>query len=388
MNELRVGLFTDNFTPVIDGVTLTVQNYAYWLEQQAGRSYVVAPRFPGHEDRESYPVVRYFSLPLVSRRPYRIGIPGLDPSLRSFLRSEDTAIVHAHTPFGAGRIAARTASEKRIPLVATFHSKYRDDFARAIGVKAIVDDLVRRIADFYNSADFVWVPQRGMAATLREYGYDGPCEVMENGIDLKPPVDPGPERGRGAAHLGMPESLLVGLFVGQHILEKNLEFLLRSLPRIMEALPEFRMVLVGEGYAKPRLRRLASELGIAERTTFHEGIYDRELLASIYARGDLLLFPSLYDNAPLTLREAAAFCTPALLLAGSTAAEVIEDGRNGFLAENSLEAFSETAIAILRDQSFRETAGKGARESLCASWEDVVVKAHARYVDILSRWRR
>lgn len=388
MTEIGVGLFVDNFTPVLDGVTLTVLNYAHWLGRHDDRPYVVAPRVPGHEDREPYPVVRFLSLPLAARPPYRIGIPGLDPSLRSFLRSEDAEIIHAHTPFGAGLIAAKTARKKGIPFVATFHSKYRDDLARAIGVKAVVDDMVRRIADFYRSADFVWVPQSGMAATLREYGYDGPCEVMENGIDMRPPEDPSLYRERGAAHLGMPEGLLVGLFVGQHILEKNLVFLLRSLPRIMEALPDFRMVFVGEGYAKPKLRRLASELGIAERTTFHDGVYDRELLASIYARGDLLLFPSIYDNAPLSLREAAAFRTPALLLAGSTAAEVIENGRNGFLAEGSLEAFSDTAIAILRDQGSRATAGKGAMESLCASWEDVVGKARARYVDILSRWRR
>jgi glycosyltransferase involved in cell wall biosynthesis len=387
MNNITVGLFTDNFVPIMDGVALTVQNYAYWLSRNLGRTCVFAPRVPSYVDRESYPVIRFISLPIPVRPPYRFGLPCLDPKLMRFLRGEDFSIIHAHTPFSTGLIAAKIAKERKVPLVATFHSKYRDDLARAIKVKAIVDGEIRRIADFYYSADYVWVPQESMVATLREYGYDGPCEVMENGIDLKPPESLGPSRARGADHLGLPEGLAVGLYVGQHILEKNLEFLVLSLPRIMEAIPEFRMVFVGQGYAKTRLQRLAADLGIAERTLFHETVYDRELLTSIYARGDILLFPSLYDNAPLVLREAAAFRTPALLLEGSTAAAVIEDGRNGFLVRNDLEAYSEKAIAILGDRRTLEQAGIGAQRSLCRSWEDVLGQVRDRYLEILSRWR-
>ena len=42
-------------------------------------------------------------------------------------------------------------------------------------------------------------------------------------------------------------------------------------------------------------------------------------------------FPSLYDNAPMVVREAAVMGTPAVLVAGSDAAEIIHDGANGFV---------------------------------------------------------
>jgi glycosyltransferase involved in cell wall biosynthesis len=154
----------------------------------------------------------------------------------------------------------------------------------------------------------------------------------------------------------------------------------------MEAIPEFRMVLVGQGYAKPRLQELAAELGISAKVLFHDVVYDREILSSIYARADLFLFPSIYDNAPLVVREAAAFRTPAILIRGSTAAAVIEDGANGFLSENDQEAFSERAIAVLSDSRALEKAGFGAQRTLCRSWEDVVRTVRDRYLEILSRW--
>jgi glycosyltransferase involved in cell wall biosynthesis len=176
--------------------------------------------------------------------------------------------------------------------------------------------------------------------------------------------------------------------VGQLIREKNLEFLLRSLPHVLARVPDFHTVLVGEGYAKRRLQRLSRELGIGERVIFHDVVFDRELLKAIYARGDLFLFPSPYDNAPLVIREAAALGTPSILLRGSTAAEVIRDNHNGFLAEADPEAFAARVIEVIQDTTLLKRTGDGARLTLCRSWEDVVREIRDKYLAILSRWRR
>jgi glycosyltransferase involved in cell wall biosynthesis len=154
----------------------------------------------------------------------------------------------------------------------------------------------------------------------------------------------------------------------------------------MERLPDFRMVFVGQGYAKAGLQALVAELGIADRVIFHDTVYDRELLYSIFARGDLFLFPSLYDNAPLVIREAAAFRTPSLLLKGATASAVIADGYNGFLAERDLEAYSERAVVILQDGRALAEAGLGAQRTLCRSWVNVLGQVRDRYLEILSKW--
>ena len=184
----------------------------------------------------------------------------------------------------------------------------------------------------------------------------------------------------------MPADAIVGLFVGQHILEKNLELLVRSLPGIMAAVPSFRMVFVGQGCAKLLLKDLVRRLGIRDRVVFYGPILDRGLLAAVYARGDLFLFPSLFDNAPLVVREAAAFRTPSVLIRGSTAAEVIRDGENGFLAEEDADDFAAKIVRILENPRSLELAGLGAQRSLCRTWEDVVREARDRYLSILARW--
>lgn len=386
MSIVRTGLFNDGYIPIMDGVTITVKNYALWLNKLLGPTYVVTPYMPNYEDDETFPVIRFLSMSTIVRPPYRIGLPDLDLKLQYLLKKRDFDIVHAHSPFAAGLLAKKVAKEKHIPIIATFHSKYRDDFKRIIAFKPIVDEQMKRIIDFYYSVDHVWVPQESVALTLREYGYKGPYEVVENGIDMKPPADVGPFRKLGAEHLGLPEGIPVGLYVGQHVLEKNLEFLVNTLPAIIAARPDFRMVFVGKGYAKLQLQMLVRSLGIQKSVIFHEVVYDRELLQSIYARGDIFLFPSLYDNAPLVVREAAAFKTPAVLIKGATAAEVIHDRKNGYLSENNQDAFAAKVIEALSDEASLAVISEQAQKTLCRTWEDVVTEVKERYLQILSRW--
>jgi glycosyltransferase involved in cell wall biosynthesis len=369
----------------MDGVTVTVRNCAYWLERTLGPTCVVTPRVPAHADREEFDVVRFLSIPTFVRPPYRVGLPQLDVRLRTTLKHRELSIVHAHSPFSAGRIALRTAREKGVPVVATFHSKFREDLRRVLPFDRIVEGQVRRIVDFLYSVDRVWIPQASVAATLREYGYQGAYEVVENGTDLTPPPCTAPYRTMGGISLGIPEDAPVGLFVGQLVLEKNLELLLRSLPHVLARVPQFRMVLVGQGYARGVLQRLARELGIEERVIFHDVVFERELLKAIYARGDLFLFPSLYDNAPLVVRESAALGTPSLLIRGSTAAEVIRDRENGFLAENGAEAFGVRVAEVIQDPASLKRAGEGAQRTLCRSWEDVAREVRHKYLAILSQ---
>ncbi|MEJ5184697.1 MAG: glycosyltransferase [Rectinemataceae bacterium] len=388
MPAITTGLFNDGYIPIMDGVTITVRNYAYWLRRKLGPTYVIAPFVPNYKDTDPFPVIRFLSIPTIVRPPYRIGLPDLDLRLQLLLKERDFDIVHAHSPFSAGLLALKVARAKHVPIIATFHSKYREDLERAIVFKPIVDDQVKRIIDFYYSVDHVWVPQESVAKTLREYGYKGPYDVVENGIDFTPPADIGPYRARGGDHLGLPEDCICGLYVGQHILEKNLEFLVRALPAIMDALPDFRMVFVGKGYAKDYLMDLVRQLRIADRVIFHDVVYDRELIKAIYARADIFLFPSLYDNAPLVVREAAAMLTPAVLVRGATAAEVVKDGENGFLCEHSLENFAEVVVRALNDRDNLARVAQNAQKTLCRTWEDIAEEVAARYRTILARWAR
>ena len=123
-----IGLFNDCFPPIMDGVSLTVQNYAYWLQNKTGSVCVVTPKSPGITNRESYPIFRYSSIPIPMRKPYRLGFPRIDLPFYEHICQKPFSLVHAHCPFSSGELAMRIAHSQHIPIIATFHSRYRDDF--------------------------------------------------------------------------------------------------------------------------------------------------------------------------------------------------------------------------------------------------------------------
>lgn len=378
-----IGIFNDCYPPVIDGVSVTVQNYARWLNRKCGDVCVVTPAVPGAKHDEDFPVYDYFSVPIPMRKPYRMGMPYVDLDFRSRISRVGFSIVHAHSPFSSGRLALRLARQQKVPLVATFHSKYRADFERVVPSKTIVDYLVKNIVDFYSQADEVWVPQAGVAETLREYGYRGRVEVVDNGNDMATADDITPLRNEGRAMLGVSAHEPMLLFVGQHIYEKNPHLIIRALSRLRDR--RWHMFFIGTGYAAEELKQLAKSKGLDGRITFMGQVADRLLLKRCYAAADLFVFPSLYDNAPLVVREAAAMGTPALLAAGSTAAGVVADGMNGFTCRADEHALAERLAALMGDKALLTAAGSNARKTIARPWSEIADEVYDRYLHLIRR---
>ncbi len=379
--NINIGLFNECFPPVMDGVSVCVYNYAYWMQKKVGGVSVITPNVPGTDySKYDFEVLDYFSMPVPFRKPYVTGIAEIDPSYLSKIAKRQFKIVHAHSPFVSGRAAQKIAKNQNIPCVATFHSKYRDDFARVLP-EPMVNMIVKNIVGFYENADHVWVPQESVKEVLREYGYKGVIEVVDNGSDLCAEY---PEQYFVDARksLGIDLDEFVLLFVGQHIWEKNVRFIIDALEAIKDQ--KFRMYFVGTGYAAEAMKNLVSEKGLENRTTFVGCVTDRETIKTYYAAADLFLFPSLYDNAPLVVREAAALHTPALMVKGATAATILSDDQNGFLIDNSLESFEGKLRELIADPQRVKRVGVQASKSIVRSWEDVVGEVIDRYNSIIS----
>ena len=381
--EANVGLFNESFPPVMDGVAVCVQNYAYWLQQKVGGVSVITPNKMGaNYGQYPYEVLDYLSVPVPFRHPYVTGIAQIDPLFRAKLARRKFKIVHAHSPFSSGLMAAQVAKSQNIPLVATFHSKFKDDFKKVVPSDMLVDQAIKIVMEFFDRADEVWVPQASVEEVIREYGYKGHVEVVDNGSDL---VADYPESYFEDSRrvLGIAPDEFVFLFVGQHIWQKNTRFIIEGLERIKD-LP-FRMFFVGTGYAADEMKQLVHEKGLDSKVTFTGMLTERDQITRYYAAADLFLFPSLYDNAPLVVREAAALHTPAVMIEGSTAATILRDGENGFLVQDSLDDFEARLRALYADRPQVRRVGAAASRSIVRSWEDVVDEVLDRYNHIIAR---
>ena len=382
-----IGIFNDNFPPILDGVALTAKNYADWLSRKGEDVCVVTPYAPRFPDDLHYPLYSYFSVPIVGRPPYRYGLPHIDLRFKKIYNNLHFDLIHAHCPFTTGMLALKTGREQQIPVVATFHSKYRQDFERAVSSKRLVDYAVRRIIEFYEQADEVWIPQASVEATIREYGFKGHVEVVDNGNDFVTP-EPLIEKIRYSmrSELGLNADQTMLLFVGQHIWEKNIRFILDALA-LIKHLP-FRLYMIGTGYAVSEIKHIIRRNGMEQKIIMLGMINDRETLRRYYAAADLFLFPSLYDNAPLVVREAAALQTPSVLIQGSTSSEIVQGDFNGFLTPDDVQLYADSIRKLMENPQLRRQVGENASHTIARSWEDVVTEVISRYKEIMKRGKK
>lgn len=387
--KLDVIQFNESFPPLMDGVANVTRNYAHWIKKKYGKSYVVTPEYPGFIDDEIFPVLRYPSLPLALRKPYRLGVGQHNPKLWKKLDSLHVDIVHAQSPFSSGNIALQYAKQKEIPLVATFHSKFYDDFKEATRSDVISWLMTHLVVDFFNYADAVWAVNESTRETLISYGYKGNVDVVPNGADFEVPQNLDLLVKKTNATYGLKEDDLVFLFVGQMIKQKNVPMIIESLSMLKKAGVAFTMLFVGEGKSKEDFIDQVKKLGINDNVKFLGKILDRDMLKSIFARADLFIFPSVYDNAPVVTREAAAVGTASLIVKGSNASEGVVHGENGYLCEESAESVATAIQKIISDRDGLKNTGIKAQTTIFRSWEAIVDEIVVpKYLEIIDKYKK
>lgn len=372
---MKIAEYGDVFPPELDGVGAVIKNYCEQLAAMGDSAYYIAPGHRKDGRGFTFHTMLYAGVKIPTE-PYRFGVPRLDARYRQNVRNIPFDIVHAHSPFSAGLEARRIAKKRGVPLVATFHSKYYDDFLQKTHSKLLARLGVGYVVRFYNKCDEVWTVNEATAEVLRSYGYKKAIRIMPNGTNI-PQVSP-EALARAEERIGA-DGRRVLLFVGQLNWKKNIRQILNAFCRIHQK-ENALLVMVGQGPSEGEIRAYCRELGLTNSVAFTGHIADRDTLMGIYSLADALLFPSIYDNAPMVVREAASVGTPAVLIRGSCAAEGITDDVNGILCENTPESVAEGAFRAIANSA---VLGEAAKKTIPIPWQTVVSDARARYMELI-----
>lgn len=379
---MKVGLFIDTWYPMVDGVIKVVDNYARRLVNYC-EVVVFCPATRGFskadDDRLPYKVVRCNSLPLI-HYDYDIPTPALDPLFEAQLIHSGIDLVHIHSPFAVGLSGVLYAKLHNLPVVATLHSQYKQDFEKPLKFKPALDIAMDRIMRVFNACDECWAVNGGIKDLyVSEYGLTAPCRVRLNATDHRPVEDPAAAARTVNEKYGIPEDATVFLFVGRINFIKNIDFTVRALAKAKEmGLGNFRMLFAGKGQDEDKLSALVRELGLEEEVVMC-GLTDREMLQNLYSRAKLFLFPSLYDANSLVQIEAACQGTPTVFLEGARTAATVTAGVNGYISAPGEENYARMIMDILADPEGYASICAAARRDLYHNWDDVVREVYHDY---------
>lgn len=376
---MLIGQFCETYPPMLDGVGRVMLSYCQSLEKMGHEAYYIAPDNRKYTEPIECKRLLYRGV-RIPGEAYHIGLPNLDGRFRRTVKGRKFDVLHAHSPFFGGRAARKIARRDGAPLVATFHSKYYDDFYKATGSKTLARLGVRYAVRFYQSCDEVWAVNAKTAEVLANYGYRGDIVVMPNGTDPYELTDE--VRREVAARFPLRENVPVLVFAGQQNKKKNTEKILRACALLKERGQDFQLLMIGSGSDADFLQALAAELKIDDQVLFTGFVGERATMMALYERADLMVFPSIYDNAPMVVREAAVMGTPALLVQGSCSAEGVTHGVNGYLCRNSTESIAQEIMNALPTA---KDVGRKAQQTIPIPWDRLMEQVVSRYQALIVR---
>ncbi len=323
-------------------------------------------------------------------------------ALTAHLSREPVDVIHNHM-FRAEVIGTRAAlavaeaGDVRPYVVSTVHSsrvRSAEDRATLRGLTPLMDQLIA-------------VSHAIIAKLEHEGRTDAPVELIYNGVDLRRYDDQEPcctlpeEYGFTA---GTP---VVGV-VARLEPEKGHATLVEAWPRVLERVPDARLLIVGEGSQRGTLETRARELGLLGREDLPRvGTFGappearvvftgrRDDVPAVVAAMDVAVLPSYREAQGLSILEAMALRRPVVASNVGGIPEMIEDGRTGLLVPPRDPAVLAAAIVrLLTDHPFADQLARAGHdlvhERFCI--ERLVQSIETLYdqgaVDVAARRRR
>jgi glycosyltransferase involved in cell wall biosynthesis len=373
----------DMYLPSVDGVVNCMHHYIKCLNEEHNAAAMAPSAGKKYVDRQSYRIYRCKGV----RVPFYGGHYGFPSGDRGFLRELEKTkwdIIHVHSPMGMCKFAAKYAKKHNIPVVATFHTNFRPIVKKIVGFKRLTEAVLKGMGKRLDKMDDVFVCSPGVAEQARSFGYTGHITYLPFGTNLPRPGNLTEMRDRVNHKYGFAANELVFIFVGRVVKLKRIDFILESLKLLKSKGVSFKFFVVGTGMDEKTTKRKANKLGLESDVIFTGFVEDFDDFKALYARADLLLFPSLYDNFGLVKVEAAAHNTPGVYIKGSNAAYCVEHGVNGFLSENDAESFAAAIGDAVSDRGKLLQAGKNASETLYITWADASAELAGRYAEIIA----
>ncbi|QEH69284.1 glycosyltransferase family 4 protein [Cellulosilyticum sp. WCF-2] len=384
---MNIGIFSDTYSPQVNGVVSSILTLEKKLREQGHNVYIFTISHPDADDHSPY-VHRIASLPFIFLKDHRVGIIYSNKAVHKIKRLK-LDIILSQTEFSVGIFAKLVAKKLDIPIVHTYHTVYEDYMHYVSKGIEFSPKIARKYSkSFCNGVDGVVAPTKKTEKLLRSYGVKKPISIIPTGIDFSPfncEKYAAEEILRLKETFQIPTTDPVILFVGRVAKEKSIDVLIEAMPLVLKKLPTAKLVIVGDGPSRLELEELATKLGVRDSVIF-TGMQPWSGIGKMYQLGDVFVSASVTETQGLTFAEAMAAKLPIVAQEDESIAGLIRDGYNGLLFHNQ-EELSEALVTILSDSSYRENLANNALYSVKPlSAETFGLNAEAFYHEILDQF--
>jgi len=354
---MRIGIFTNNFTPIVSGVTNSVENFREGLNKSGHEVFVFAPNFPGYKDKDDH-IFRYPSAPIKYKAKYPIPMPS--GRVLNFVKKTKLDLIHSQHPWAIGSSALKIARKLNIPIIFTNHTRYEYyvDYVPPLLPRKLLIKIVEKAATRYaNKVDAVIVPTPSIEQYLRENGVKKPIYVNPSGIDFSE-LNASPDVNLRKKY-NIPEKDKIIINISRIGPEKNLPRILEAFKIILDENSANTLVMVGGGPFLKELKATAKDLKIENKVIFTDLIQFEEVGG--YLKGaDVFIHASLSETQGLVMLEAMAMNLPVIAVGASAVTDIVKSNVNGDIAKDTPKSLADACLKVLSNEKLMIKLSKGA----------------------------
>lgn len=363
---MRIGIFTDTYTPFINGVTTSVLMLKKGLEDKGHKVYIITVNPDNmHFSLDSTGTI--LRIPGIPIGIYDYRLTGICPikALKQ-VKKWHLDVIHSQTEFGVGTFARIVSKQFGIPLVHTYHTMY-EDYVHYIThgyfnktSKKIVEYLTLFYCD--KTINELIVPTK-KAWELFKYKYmvDRNVHIIPTGIDsdrFKLENNKKFSRDVERKKLNFSKDDFVIIFVGRIAEEKNIMFLLKNMKSIIKKCPQAKLLIVGDGPDLEKYKKYSQKSKISNNIVF-AGKVPWDDIPKYYLMSDVFVTASKSETQGLTVIEAMSASLPVVCIDDESFTNTVIDNLNGMIFKNDKQ-FVNSITKLYNDKELLNKLQKGA----------------------------
>lgn len=364
---MRIGIFTETYTPYISGLVTSEVMLKKGLEKLGHEVYVVTANLESfhYEYDEEEKVLK---VPGIPTGIYDSRLTAVYPlKAVNKIKSWNLDIIHSQTEFAIGTFARLMAYQLDIPLVHTYHTMY-EDYIHYI-TKGYFNKSSKKIVEYLTlfycdkTASELIVPTKKTYDLFKEkYQVDRNIHIIPTGIELErfyiEQIDK-KELDLLRKKEKIKKDDFVLLFIGRLAQEKNVVYLLDVVRDIIPKCPKLKLMIVGDGPDFEEYKQIVKKYNIQDNVIM-TGKVDWEKVPYYYHLSSAFITASKTETQGLTVIEAMASSVPPICIDDESFRNTVVDGLNGRIF-NTEDECKNIIIELYNDHKELERLSKQAR---------------------------
>ncbi|WP_138900088.1 glycosyltransferase family 4 protein [Streptomyces albidochromogenes] len=366
-------IVTNDFPPRPGGIQAFLHNMALRLDPE--RVVVYASTWKrggeGAEATAAFDAEQPFTV-VRDRTTMLLPTPRVTRRATALLREHGCASVWfgAAAPLGLMAPALRAAGARRI--VATTHG-HEAGWAQLPASR----QLLRRIGEGTDTITYLGEYTRSRIAAALTPRAAARMVQLPPGVDEKT-FHPGSGGDAVRERLGLADRPVV-VCVSRLVPRKGQDTLILAMPRVLRAVPDAVLLVVGGGPYAGELRKLAADTGVADSVRFTGPVPWAELPAH-FGAGDVFAMPCRTRRGGLDVEglgivylEASATGLPVVAGDSGGAPDAVLDGESGWVVRGAPAAVAadesaDRIVTLLQDPELRRRMGERGRQWVEEKW--------------------